>query len=238
MSRLLEWEGCLNVRDLGGVPLEGGGETRFGTLVRSDSVSRLSADGWRSLAAHGIERIVDLRWREELESDPPRDVEVDVVHVSLFGELDPDYSDDRDAYVAARDPAGYWGAFYARAFEEHRERFAAALAAIADADGPVVFHCLAGKDRTGLVAALLLRLAGAPIDAIAADYAITEENLWRGASGEPDEVRLFMHRSAPESMAGALRDLEQRYGSVASYLRGAGLDDDRLHRLRVRLAPA
>jgi len=247
MTRELRWDGCLNVRDLGGVPLEQGGETRFGSLVRSDNVRRLTDRGWRALAEHGVVRIVDLRWREELEDDPPRDVDVDVVHVSLLGELDPDYTDDIEDYIAAGDPAGYWATQYTLILEEFAPNFAAALAAIADApEGPVVFHCAGGKDRTGLVAALLLRLAGAAVDEIADDYGLTYAMRSRGpdrfVEASPDDrerrKRTFMQHSPPDAMRRALEELERRHGDVAAYLRAAGLDDERLQRLRERLAPA
>jgi protein tyrosine/serine phosphatase len=244
--RSLEWEGCLNVRDLGGVALEDGGETRFGSLIRSDNVRRLTDAGWRELARHGVSRIVDLRWREELAEDPPRDVDVEVVHVSLLGELDPDYEDDVFDYMAADDPAGYWSAAYGRILDRHPGNFVRALAAIADAgDGAVVFHCAGGKDRTGLIAALLLRLAGAPAAEIAHDYALTAEARARGADAwvdaAPDERerarRLFMQNTPAEAMLRVLERLEQHHGSVESYLRAAGLDDERLDRLRERLRP-
>ena len=91
----LDWEGCLNVRDLGGLPTEDGRRTRAARVVRADNVRRLTDAGWRSLAEHGVTRIVDLRWPEELAEDPPRDVEIDVVHVSLLGEsATADYVDD------------------------------------------------------------------------------------------------------------------------------------------------
>ena len=109
MTRALEWDGCLNVRDLGGVPLEAGGITRYGALVRADNIRKLSDAGWRALAGHGVVRIVDLRWPEELDEDPPRDVHVEVVHVSLLGEFDVDYEDDVADYLAAGDPTGLLG---------------------------------------------------------------------------------------------------------------------------------
>jgi protein-tyrosine phosphatase len=246
VTRALEWEGCLNVRDLGGVALEDGGETRFGSLIRADNVRRLTAAGRRSLAAHGVTRIVDLRWPEELAEDPPGDVEVEVVHVSLLGRLDPHYEDDVFDYLAAGDPAGYWSAAYGRMLDRHAPNFARALAAIADAeDGAVVFHCAGGKDRTGLVAALLLRLAGAPVDEIAHDYALTAAARARGADAwveaAPDERerarRQFMQNTPPDAMRRVLVRVEDEHGSVAAYLRAAGLDAARLDRLRARLRP-
>jgi hypothetical protein len=62
VTRALDWDGCVNVRDLGGLPLEGGGETRLGVLVRADNVRKLTDAGWEALADHGVTRIVDLRW--------------------------------------------------------------------------------------------------------------------------------------------------------------------------------
>ena len=118
MTRTLEWDGCLNVRDLGGVPLEGGGATRYGALVRADNIRKLSDAGWRELAGHGVVRIVDLRWPEELDEDPPRDVHVDVVHVSLLGEFDAEYEDNIAEYIAADDAAGYWASSYIEILDE------------------------------------------------------------------------------------------------------------------------
>ena len=244
MTRHLEWEGCLNVRDLGGVALEHGGETLFGRLVRADNVRQLTDDGWRSLEAHGVSRIVDLRWPEELGEDPPRDVDIDVVHVSLLGELDPDFSDDIRDYMEVDDPAGYWGIAYTRILRAYAPNFVVALGAIADApDGAVLFHCAGGKDRTGLVAALVLRLAGAPIEEIALDYSLSEKR----RAGVPDgwveeapdarerERREFMQHTPAAAMQRALEHLEREHGSVEAYLRHCGLDDRQIARLRQRL---
>jgi protein-tyrosine phosphatase len=245
VTRALEWEGCLNVRDLGGVPLEHGGHTRHGSLVRADNIRRLTDEGWRSLAAHGVVRIVDLRWHQELEDDAPRDVHADVVHVSLLGKFDVDFKDDIADYMAAGDPAGYWATAYTSIFEEFHQNFGRALAAIADApEGAVLFHCAGGKDRTGLVSALLLRLAGASIDDIAADYALSEANLNAGPSrwidSSPNETvraqRQFMQQTPPAAMARALEQLEERWGDVGAYLRAAGLSGAQLGRLEARLA--
>ncbi len=245
MTRRLEWDGCLNVRDLGGVPLEGGRHTRFGSLVRADNIRRLSDDGWRALADHGVVRIVDLRWPEELDEDPPRDVHADVVHVSLLGELDVDHKDDIADYMAVDDPAGYWASSYVLILDEFHANFGRALAAIADAPaGAVLFHCAGGKDRTGLVSALLLRLAGASIDEIAADYGLSEANLNAGPrtwiESAPDETvrrqREFMQQTPPAAMARTLVELDERWGGVRAYLRAAGLSDAQLERLEARLA--
>src|SRR5438309_11715656 len=86
-ERTLVWDGCVNVRDLGGHPAEDGRETRFGAFVRADSVRRLTDAGWAALAEYGAHTIVDLRLHSELAADPPGDVPIEVVHVPLFPEL-------------------------------------------------------------------------------------------------------------------------------------------------------
>ena len=242
MNRELSWAGCANVRDLGGVPIEGGGKTRFGVFVRADSVARLSDEGWSALVEHGVTRIVDLRWAEEAEQDPPRDVDVEVVHVSLLGAYDPEIRDEIDDYLPD-DVAGYRAEQYRVFLERHRSEFARAFAALADADdGAVVFHCLAGKDRTGLIAALLLRLAGASIEDVAADYELSDGNAtalfgpWIEEADTEEERhrRLFVARTPADAMARTLREL----GDVARYLRESGLTDEQIERLRSRLVAA
>jgi protein-tyrosine phosphatase len=245
----LAWEGCLNVRDLGGLPTEDGGRTRPGRVVRSDNVRRLTDEGWQALAAHGVRRIVDLRWPEELAEDQPRHVEVEVLYISVLGEaIDHDYIEELDEHLdSVDDVADHYAWSYVDFLERYRDRFGRAFAAIADADGSVVVHCAGGKDRTGLVAALLLRLAGVSREAIGADYALSERNLgpaferqWHDAPVEGIERtrREKLGRTPAEGMIRVLEEIERRYGDVASYLRAAGLADAQLDRLRERLVAA
>jgi protein-tyrosine phosphatase len=245
----LEWDGCLNVRDLGGLRTETGATIPLGRVVRSDNVRRLSDAGWHALANHGVTRIVDLRWPEELAEDQPRDVDVEVVHVSVLGS---GYLDEASRYVqeldahldSVDDVADHYAWSYVDFLERYRERFGRAFAAVADAPaGAVVVHCAGGKDRTGLVAAILLRLAGVALDEVAADYARSEANLApaleRWAAEADDEVmrgrRLKLARTPADGMRRALEELESRYGDVASYLRAAGLTDMQIERLKGRL---
>jgi protein tyrosine/serine phosphatase len=235
----------VNVRDLGGLPTEDGRRTRLGVVVRSDNVRTLTDEGWRALAEHGVERIVDLRFPEELEDDQPRDVDIDVVHVSVLGDgFDPDYVKELDAHLAqVDDVADHYAWSYVDFLERYRERFGVVFAAIADTDGTVVVHCVAGKDRTGLVSAVLLRLVGVDHETIGADYARTAENLrprWQvwlsEARDEEERAKLEKLQQTPAAaMTRVVSEIERRYGDVASYLRAAGLTDGQLDRLRERL---
>ncbi len=245
--RTLTWDGCVNVRDLGGIPTEDGGQTRAGSVIRSDNIRGLSDDGWRALDNHGVARIVDLRFPEERDEDPPRDVDVKVVHVSVLGRSvhdDREYVDRLNAHLdTVDDVADHYAWSYVDFLERNRERFGQALAAIAEAEGPVVIHCAGGKDRTGLVAALLLRLAGVSMAEIGADYSLSGPNLagtrdeWLASAPDERERRRREKLSTTPAvaMARVIEDVEGRYGSVAGYLVAAGVSAEQVGLLRARL---
>jgi protein tyrosine/serine phosphatase len=243
-DRRLVWDGLLNVRDLGGHATEDGGHTAFGAVIRADSVRRLSAAGWTQLLNYGIARIVDLRHTDELAADPPAELPVEVVHVPVLPDPAWPYWAEIDAVA---DEAGAAAAARAAVYLEFLDRFdhgfAAAISAVAGAGpGGVLVHCFAGKDRTGLVAALLLRLAGVSVRDVAADYALSEENLrelskpWiERAEDELERERRRRTASAPASaMETVLRKLDER-GGAGEYLRAAGVPDMDLGRVRERL---
>lgn len=246
-SRTIVWDGCLNVRDLGGIPTEDGAETQVGRVIRADNLGDLTPDGWRSLEGHGITRIIDLRWPEEAAEDPPRDVEIEVVSISVLGDTlhaSASYLRELDADLdRVDDVTDHYAWSYVEFLERNRDRFGTAFAAIADADGPVVVHCMGGKDRTGLVSGLLLRLAGVSLDEIGRDYALSGPNLavtldaW--LADARDEVDRRRREKLSETPAAAMRrvvaTIEGRYGSVTLYLEAAGVSPVQLGRLRARL---
>jgi protein-tyrosine phosphatase len=247
-SRELVWDGLLNVRDLGGHTTEDGGETRFGEIVRADSVRQLSDAGWAALVDYGVKTVVDLRGDEELEADPPADLPVKVLHVPFMetdasdwrkieGELDAAVTAAPDVATATRD-------VYLIFLERFSRNVAAAIRAVAEAPkGGVVIHCAGGKDRTGLLTALLLHLAGVDTEQIAADYALSEERLrprheaWFAKAENDEELERLkrISQTPAESIVGVFDELERRYGSVEGFLRNADLTDDELARARARL---
>jgi protein-tyrosine phosphatase len=242
-NRHLRWDGCCNIRDLGGLPTEDGGETRFRVVVRADNVTMLSTAGWHALSEYGVRRIVDLRHAEELDEDRPHAAGIEVVHsptvedIAVFAEVDR-------MLAGATDPAEWRRRNYLFILERAAENFARAATAVARVpDGTVLVHCAGGADRTGLLSALVLRLASVPIDAVAADWAESERS-WAPTIGEwiyaaPDEDERRKRRLLSVMPAAAMRDvlveLERRHGSTRAYLLAAGAERADLDALRGRL---
>ena len=236
-ERRLDWAGCVNVRDLGGHPLPGGRSTRFGAIVRADSIRSLTDEGWEALVDYGVRTVVDLRRHTELDDDPPREVPVEVVHVPLVEER----------YVEAMAIVDSWTTTteaYLSILEHFRPNFARAVTEIANApEGAVLVHCQAGKDRTGLVVALLLTLAGVPPEDIAADYdlsaaylaKLTEQWIAEAPDDQERERRRRVSIGGPQAMLDVLAELEARHGSVRNYLLAAGTDEATLDRAVARL---
>lgn len=241
-ERTLLWDGLLNVRDLGGLPTEDGTATRFGVVIRADNVRRLRDA--RTLVEHGVVRVVDLRFASELDEDPLEALPVEVVHVSLLGEWGDGYRTLLEERMAATSAADYLRWSYLDFLDRFPANFARAVSAVAGAPaGAVCIHCAGGRDRTGLMAALVLRLAGVAVEVVAADYAESEgrlaEDHARWAAAAPDEEerarRMVFARAPAAVMAGVLAELERRFGSVHGYLTAAGAAGEELARLRARL---
>lgn len=246
--RDLVWDGCLNVRELGGLPTRDGGQTRFGAVVRADSVRQLSDKGWQALVDHGIRTVIDLRGDYERADDPPAEVPVEVIHVPFLEAREAEWEEigkELDAAVAAApDVATATRDVYLIFLERFRQNVAAAVRAVATApDGGIVIHCAGGKDRTGLLAAFLLHLADVDSEEVSADYALSEERLrprheaWFEAAESEEELEKLRRitQTPAASMVGVFAELERRHGGVEAYLRGAGVTDEELELVRERL---
>ena len=246
--RDLVWDGCLNVRDLGGLATRDGGETRFGAVVRADSVRLLSDDGWQALVDHGIRTVIELRGDEERADDPPAESPVEIVHIPFLSgdqtERDALGEELETAATTAPDVAAGTRDVYLIFLARFRSNVAAAVRAVAHAPaGGIVIHCVGGKDRTGLLSALLLHLAGVDDGDIAADYALSEERLrprherWFAAAETEEELERLRRiaRTPAASMVGVFAELDRRYGGVEEYLRGAGVTHEELELVRARL---
>jgi protein tyrosine/serine phosphatase len=247
-QRELAWEGLLNARDLGGHSTVDGGETEYGRVVRSDSIRQLTDAGWRALLDYGIRTVVDLRGDQERQGDPPAHVDVEVVHAPFMEANDAEFeeisAEVEAASRAAPDIETATRDVYLIFLERFKANVAAGIRAVARApEGGVVVHCMGGKDRTGLLTAFLLHVAGVDDEQIAADYALSEERLrprhdeWLAkAETEAERERLRrLSRTPAASMLGVFAELERRYGSIEQFLREGGLSDEDLALARARL---
>ena len=234
-DRHLHWDGCHNVRDLGGLPTADGGRIRHGALVRADALERLTARGWAALEAHGVRTVIDLRNDDEVGADDaPRPPGLMTLHLPLDGMEDTEFW----RHWIERPEFGtphYYGPW----LERFPERAARVVAAIAHArPGGVAYHCGIGRDRTGLITLLLLAFAGVPPEAVTEDYALSVDRVpvlleQLGAPEHSAELEAFYAERATtpaEGFAGVLAGLD-----AETYLRGAGLGVGDLAALRARM---
>ncbi|MCW2919262.1 MAG: hypothetical protein JWN52_7330 [Actinomycetia bacterium] len=234
-DRHLDWEGCHNVRDLGGLRSADGRETRRGAIVRADSLDRLTPRGWSALVDYGVRTIVDLRNDYERPATAEhRPDQVTTVHVPLDDTADHRFWD----YIQDNELDGT--PLYYLPFLEHKpERCAAAITAIARArPGGVVIHCSVGRDRTGLITLLLLSLVGVSPEEIVADYELSATRLSPlfaeyGMDDQGPYIEGVFKRKNTSARTAILATLKAI--DTASYLCAANLSDDELDTIRTRL---
>jgi len=234
-NRKLDWPDCQNTRDLGGLP-RNGGLTRMGVLVRSDSMAHLTQVGREAMVAYGVTMVIDLRTDAELQQAPnpcADNAGLAYRHLPLV---------DDSGMVALGELAEMFER-YLWMLDGRPEAFRAIFETLAAADGAVVFHCFAGKDRTGLVAALLLGAAGVPNDAIAADFAETDAQLavryqeWLAAAAPErrSEMRKDF-RCPPERILGVMDHIQKRWGGVHGYMEATGMTPASIDQVTAKLA--
>lgn len=219
---VLNWDGCINVRDLGGIPTQSGTLTRRGAIVRSDTPSRLSPAGWSSLYGYGIRTIITLSTlgHEEKElnfTSPFSDIEIPKIAIE-------DLSDKEFLYKWAASDLWCTPLYYKDALTRWPERHAAVISAIAHAQaGGVLIHCKRGNDRTGIITLLLLSLVGVSAEEIIAEYELSPDP-------ERDEILAREHTSTREVLLEALEGLD-----AEKYLISGGASRKDLDLIRNRL---
>jgi protein-tyrosine phosphatase len=246
-SRYLRWDACYNVRDIGGYATVGGGRTRWGAFVRADNMARLTPAGRAALLGYGVRTIVDLRRAAELAVDPnpfarPAEDAPTLTYLNLPLGLGADPAGALAVKAAGEESSML--ALFCQVLDHYWRGIARVMSALAAApDGAVLFHCHAGKDRTGLVAALLLALAGVPDQTIAEDYALSQACLQPifderlSQESDPAKRERLAHQfgAVPETMLGILAHLAEQHGGAERYLLQAGMPIEAVERLRRRV---
>jgi protein-tyrosine phosphatase len=225
--RDLDWDGCLNARDLGGLAV-GGGHTRWGAVVRADHPSHLTPAGWAALRAHGIRTLVSLE-TSGLDPGSYAAPGLAVEHVAVEDGADADFA-ERWATT------GLWATplYFADALDRWPDRHAAAVRAVARArPGGVLIHCGRGCDRTGIVALLLLAAVGVAADDIADDYARSAVRLAPREPGHAGRLRDAL-AARGTTVEAAVRDVVHAL-DAERYLLDAGLAPADLAALRARM---
>jgi protein-tyrosine phosphatase len=242
-DRRLGFRGSFNFRDLGGYPAADGRLVRWRTLYRADGIHRMPDDELDELGVMGVRTVLDLRTASELEHGRVEADHLGITHLHLPvlgetwkpAELDP----DADAAVVL-------GSLYVQMLDVGAPALAESVRVLAEpARVPAVFHCAAGKDRTGVLAAIVLSVLGVDEDTIVGDYALSalamDQLVERLRQDRPEALTAMNDQPSqylmapPEAMRHFLEHLRAEHGSAEGYVRGLGVEGDVIDALRVTL---
>lgn len=236
-SRFVPLSGCSNFRDLGGMPTASGTLTTWGRVFRSDTLQELTdADVKTLLIDVGLATIIDLRTGREIKNEgrgPLEHEDLAYVHLPFIADLEVQ---DEVPDAVERDVL----ADYVHMLDTAAAMIAEAVQTIATSDGSVVFHCAAGKDRTGILAAIVESLVGVPREVIVGDYELTNQvideicaRLARFDTYTNVRVNPPSHfRCRSEVMEGFLDLLDERHGGAGGWAREIGIAEEDLTALR------
>lgn len=230
MQRRFVFENILNCRDLGGYPSKYG-VTQFGRFLRGGIVHFPNEDEIKVLEAYGLKTAIDLRGDFEFADMNPHLERVSgckAMHISLY-----------EANVANADGDGKnLSEIYHMIADENRNSIKTVLDAIAGADeGPLMYHCYFGKDRTGILTLLLLTVAGVSEEDIIADYQVTYTYIRKYVEENSDTLwskDRTMHYSLPETMESLIEHMKTQYGSVTDYIKSTGISEENIEKIRRR----
>jgi len=257
-NRWIDLDGAVNVRDLGGIPTRDGGVTRHGRILRADNLQGLTpAHVARLVGELKVRHVVDLRSTAEVMLEGPGPLtavpEVTHHHLTLFPEGGRRTDVEADTIDADRvlpwherqiDPELRVTGFYYGYLRDRPDAVVRALRTLARDDGAAVVHCAAGKDRTGVLAALALDVAGATREGIVADYAATGERLelilrrLRASDTYRDDLDSRPaddHMPRPRYIEQFLAVLDDRFGGPLGWLERHGWTDGDTQAMRARL---
>lgn len=229
--------GPKNVRELGGYPTADGHHTREHVFLRADGLDTLTAKDRRFLRQYPIALVVDLRSKIETRLAPDHlDRHFKQLHVPMFDHVQSELARRRSEGLASGAPVREsLTDIYIMLAETEQDEIYHVLKALIDSDEPALFHCTAGKDRTGIISMCLLEMAGVPEEIILADYAATARYLGKAygfAASDQDGVPSDAFDSRPEIMQTLREHMKQKYGSVLGYIRHIGISDEDIDKLK------
>lgn len=246
--RRLPLTGLTNARELGGWYTPNG-VTKYGVFLRTEVPFELTKEDIAFLKDYGVTMNLDLRGSSELESMPDclKDEDwVEYVHMPMFDSRANNGGANNGGAGAAKrttEEGFSWGKVYVRMTEDSPEWVRSVLETIARADGVVMYHCTTGKDRTGIVSAMILGLCGVSEEDIMADYCVSEVYLeWLY-----DRLRKSMHlpdnggatepffKTSPDNMRALLTHWKEQYGGVCGFLKHCGVTEECMETIRRRL---
>lgn len=240
VNRSIDLDGCVNFRDLGGYPTRDGKTLRWRRLFRSDALHALTDQDVKRLRDDlALSDIIDLRSTYELTNEGRGPLErepIEFHHNPLF-DGNPSEADQRQANEMSL------GERYVGMMEHGHGKIVNAIRLLARAKGGAVYHCAAGKDRTGVISAIVLGTLGVDDELIVADYALSGERIdeiidrvmnMKGYAATLEEMPEDTLHARPESMETVLSLVGERWGTMGDYLRSGGLDDEDVARLRVQ----
>lgn len=242
-ERTIAFEAVFNFRDLGGYPAREGCAVQWRKLFRADGLHRLRTDEGEQFRSLGIATVIDLRTDEEVRERgrfPSEVARVEYHHLPMF-DVEPEWH----AYDDLESP-GYLANRYEEMLHTGRRSVTRTLQILSRPEAfPVVFHCAAGKDRTGITAAVVLGLLGVPDEVIADDYALSHEamarmNAWAEVHTPEVMERIAAYPPAvggavPETMTRFLALVRAQHGSVEGMVRDLGLSEATVAAVRANL---
>ena len=243
LRRKVSFQGCFNFRDLGGYRSVDGRTVRWRRLFRSDALHHMTAEDVRFARNElRLATVIDLRSLGEVQRDklgPLMDGPINHYHLPLIEEVRYSTTDQPNG-DAFGDPFATADQYFGR-LEQGGAKIATVVRLLSTGVYPAVFHCAAGKDRTGIVAAVVLSLLGVSDEQIIRDYATTSLYIeqiverMRSMPGYSETVRdlpTAAFAARPETMAGFLERVRAKYGSVRGFVEGLGVGAEPIRRMR------
>ncbi|MAU13179.1 MAG: hypothetical protein CL607_25405 [Anaerolineaceae bacterium] len=242
MAYPLTIDGTYNVRDLGGFPIESGGVTRKHVLVRAGNLDKLPTGSQKQLVTYGLKTVIDLRDEWEIKDYPnvfAQSETVTYLNLPLVGEQ----TIDSDTWQIWKDKAAQLHDIYIGYLENCQRQIGTIIGAIAENTPTTIIHCYAGKDRTGIITALVLAAMGVPDAYIAEDYSRSHAQIshlidtWRQYAIENNIDMKQIERDASsnaETILKTLAHVRGQYGSIADYLAACSITDAHLASIRSR----